>query len=411
MYFSGSKIKLKRQHIVVLFVFMFLSMMGGIGAVLAGPFAQPEPPIESDIVEVQGFFELLFGRPSTRRNRTRPPADIGRSGVRSRRRAPSVSSGNIGLASAPPVPADKVENARRIVVIGDAMAIGLAKGLETLFAASPDIVVSNRATGSSGIVRYDFFDWAVALPTILAEENPAAFVIMIGSNDRQDILGTEAAEFRTQKWLGVYEARVQHLLDTVAARNIPIFWVGMPIMRRAAYGQDISFLNDLFQQQSNRVGATFIESWNRFADVEGRYNSSGPDVNGRVRRMRNDNGIHLTTQGNLKLAYFVEQELRPRLGGRGGAPNIEIAGVPTLPPDERPRDMLGVEMSLTSPTLGDGIAILSGGRSENNTRNDTGGGSRLAGLGTSPTPLAGRADDFSWPPPENVAGTENTPPL
>ncbi len=409
MFYSGLKIKLKRQHFVVLLAFMFFTMIGGAGAAIVGPFSSSEPQIETDIVKAQGFFELLFGRSGIRRSRVRPPADVGRSGVRSRRRSPSAPSSNSGSAPAPAAPADKVENARRVVVIGDTMAVGLAKGLETLFASSPDIIVSNRATGSSGIVRYDFFDWSSALPTILEEENPAAFVIMIGSNDRQDIRDADAAEFRTQKWLGIYEARVQHLLGLVAARNIPIFWVGLPIMRRAAYGQDISFLNDLFQQQSSRVGATFVESWNRFADVEGRYNSSGPDVNGRVRRMRNDDGIHLTTQGNLKLAYFVEQELRRRLGG--GAPNIEIAGVPTLPLEERSRDIFGVEMSLTSPTPSDGVAILSGAENEDGSRIDAGGGSRLAGIGASPAPLAGRADDFSWPPPENVVGTEDTPPL
>ncbi len=368
----------------------------------AAPFAPPKPQIQSNIIQAQGLFELLFGRPRSRPESSRPT-------IRTRRSTPARPSGNI--APAAPEAAEKAETARTVVVIGDAMGSGLARGLETLFAESSDIVISNRTKPGSGIVRHDYYDWIAELPAILAEENPAAVVIMMGSNDRQDIRGADGAELRTEKWLGIYENRVQNILNQIAARNIPIIWAGMPIMRSSSYGQDISFLNDLYEQQSNRVNAVFVESWNRFADADGKYNSSGPDVNGRMRRMRNDNGIHLTRQGNLKLAYFVEQELRPRLGEEQLVAAIEVEEYSNLPLDAGPRDLLGVEISLTSPAPGDGAPVLTGAGAPEEERRGVGAGARLADLGTSPIPLAGRVDDFSWPPPAAVVGGENSPPL
>ncbi len=367
----------------------------------ATPFVPPKPLIGSNIIQVQGLFELLFGRPRTRPEGSRPT-------IRTRRSTPARRSSD--SAPAAPEAVEKVETARNVVVIGDAMGSGLSRGLETLFAEAPDIVISNRTKPGSGIVRHDFYDWIAELPAILAEDNPAAVVIMIGSNDRQDIRGSDGAELRTQKWLGIYEGRVQNILNQVAARNIPIIWVGMPIMRSSSYGQDISFLNDLYEQQSNRVSAIFVETWNRFADADGRYNSSGPDVNGRARRMRNDNGIHLTRQGNLKLAYFVEQELRPRLGEGRIVAAIEVEEYSNVSFDER-RDLLGVEISLTSPVPGIGSPVLTGADSPQEDRRGIGSGARLADLGTSPIPLTGRADDFSWPPPAMDVGGVDSPPL
>lgn len=398
----------KRVLTFCLTILAFIAVAGMADA-KAGPFSPPQPHIETNIIKTQGLFELLFGRPRSQQNRALSPRNERRPAIRTRRTSPSNAANVGGSADAEAV--DKVETARRVVVIGDAMGSGLARGLETLFEASPDIVISNRTKPGSGIVRHDYYNWVEELPAILAEENPAAVVIMIGSNDRQDVRGSNGAELRTEKWLGIYEGRVQNILNQIAARNIPIIWVGMPIMRSSSYGADISFLNDLYLQQTNRVSAVFVETWNRFADAEGRYNSSGPDVNGRNRRMRNDNGIHLTRQGNLKLAYFVEQELRPRLGVGAVVAALEVEEYFGMPFDGQPRDLLGVEISLTSPAPATGTPELTGATAPEEARRGIGAGSRLADLGTSPIPLSGRVDDFSWPPPSNVVGAEDTPPL
>ena len=66
-------------------------------------------------------------------------------------------------AALPPVPEKpkvaKAENATRLAVYGDSMAVDVAKALERYYAEDPNLVVINQGVGSSGFVREDFFDW------------------------------------------------------------------------------------------------------------------------------------------------------------------------------------------------------------------------------------------------------------
>lgn len=415
---SSLKSRFSLYRLMAVVLFSASAILAALAVSEAGPFAPPAPQIESPVVKTQGLFELLFGRRDRSRQRSRsrtrfaPPANVGGDRRVRTRRGPATRSANVGAPSTPqPDPAAKLENAKRVVVIGDAMASGLSKGLEALFASTNNVVIVNRAKPGSGIVRHDYYDWMAEFPAILNDENPAAVVVMMGSNDRQNIRGSNGAEFRTEKWLNLYESRVQNLLDQMAGRNIPIVWVGMPIMRSSTYGRDISFLNDLFANQTNRVAAVFVESWNRFADADGKYNSNGPDVNGRIKRMRNNNGIHLTREGNLKLAYFVEQELRPLLGSDGPSQQFNVALNVAPPADEGQRSLIGVEISLTAPEVTVGNESLTGAGPILTGQDGGAAGSRLAELGTSPVPLSGRVDDFSWPPPAEESGTPDTPPL
>lgn len=138
---------------------------------------------------------MLFGKPvgrdggsgreyQPRSRRDFPAAPRERSVTRPQptRKAPSV----VQMRTAKPEPAAKLENARRVLVIGD---FGRRHGEELVnaFASSPAITVDVRANGSSGLVRKDYYDWLANLPQFISETNPATIVIMMGSNDRQQM--------------------------------------------------------------------------------------------------------------------------------------------------------------------------------------------------------------------------------
>ena len=77
---------------------------------------------------------------------------------------------------------------------------------------------------------------------------------------------------------------------------------------------------------SVRNGAKFIDTWNGFTDKSGRYSPYGPDMTGQVKRLRVDDGVHFTMRGYLKLAHFVEKELRRDLNLAKIERNIPLAG-------------------------------------------------------------------------------------
>jgi hypothetical protein len=80
---------------------------------------------------------------------------------------------------------------RSVIVLGDAMADWLGYGLEDAYSEQPDMGVLRKHRTVSGLIRYqpkgEPADWPAAARAILATENPAAIVIMLGMNDRTSI--------------------------------------------------------------------------------------------------------------------------------------------------------------------------------------------------------------------------------
>lgn len=389
-------------------LFAFIAGLLALAGVEAGEvtfsaLAQPafvRPPVDKAVpapellhkVQRRGplnFFDFLFGPDRARRPRTRvhrPPSRV------PQRNTPTVEQ----LA----VPKDP--NAQRVYVFGDAFAAGLATGLTAAFAETPTIEVFGRAKPNSGVVRNDYYDWNAALAEILASEKVDIAVVIIGSNDRQAMRLEDGSSepARSEKWEQIYISRVDALLRQFSEKGIPVYWVGLPIMRSQAYAQDMAYLNEVFLARAQRAGGKFIDTWERFADEEGRYSASGPDVNGKIRTLRADNGINMTGTGNKKLAFFVEQVLGADLQAGG------LARLTNLGPGESLEGLRGpveVELSLTSPQTPPENATLAGAA----PRREEGEGAikvenprpdyKLLVLGESPQPQAGRADDFSWP--------------
>ena len=121
------------------------------GAAAAGPGRRAASPPEPG-----GFFDFLFGprpvRPPPQQRQQPPP-----------RRATRPSEPPVAVAEVTP----KDEKARKILVIGDFVAGGLAWGLDQTFADEPKIAVLDKSNNASGLVRDDYYDWNKQLPAIL----------------------------------------------------------------------------------------------------------------------------------------------------------------------------------------------------------------------------------------------------
>ncbi|HSM19167.1 MAG TPA: SGNH family hydrolase, partial [Hyphomicrobiales bacterium] len=242
---------------------------------------------------------------------------------------------------------------------GDSLASGLADALDDAFSETPTVEIFERTRGDSGLVRYDHYDWSVELAEILANEEVNAAVVMIGSNDRQPMRLEDRSPVptRSAQWEEIYISRVDDILRQFSEKNIQVYWVGLPIMRPEGYAQDMAYLNEIYLARAQRAGARFIDTWARFADEEGRYSPVGPDVNGKIRRLRAENGIFLTPTGNRKLAFFVEQVLGADLEA-GGLARISNLGAGALP--RGLRGPVEIELSLTNPGTPPANATLIG---------------------------------------------------
>jgi hypothetical protein len=199
-----------------------------------------------------------------------------------------------------------------VAVMGDSLGTMLAAGLSDAFADKPEFVVRHDTHDDSGLVRDDYFDWMKEARSLLAGPDKIdAAVIMVGSNDRQQIRdGTSAVQLHTPRWKQLYAARVEALADLFRDKKIPLIWVGLPIMQSQRLSADMLDFNQIYREATGKAGATYIDIWEAFADDRGQFSAYGPDVTGQFMKIRTSDGIHFTKAGSRTLAHFVEDDLR-----------------------------------------------------------------------------------------------------
>jgi hypothetical protein len=313
----------------------------------------------------------------------------------------------------------KRPDARVVLVVGDFLGSGLAEGLTTAFTQNPNVRIVDRTSGSSGFVREDFHNWPEKVDQLITSERPAAIVVMIGANDRQQMLVDGAREtVRSESWNKEYAERAGELAKAIAARKVPFLWVGMPSFKSSKTMLDMLAFNDIYRAAAASGGGEFVDIWDGFVDENGAYMPTGPDINGQPARLRANDGINLARPGKRKVAFYVEKPLYKLLGQDPSAPGAATALSTRLPyrpmgpfgpmETQEPSDIdvvvdvneLGPldparPVSLRTPALDGGVELLgmvAEPRHEARTPAE-----KLAIEGIAPAPVTGRADQSAWP--------------
>ena len=215
----------------------------------------------------------------------------------------------------------------RVVVLGDSLGDGLWSGLYRAFEEDSNLEIVKRSKVSTGFTRTDYYDWNAALADILKTETYQVAVVMFGANDSQAIRnGKDWLKPGTDGWREAYGQRVEAFIKKLRAANLAVYWVGLPVMRSPNQSESAEIMNEVFREKAFINGAKFIDTWNGFTDEAGRYSAYGPDMTGQVKRLRADDGVHFTMRGYLKLAHFVEKEIRRDLSLAKLERNIPLAG-------------------------------------------------------------------------------------
>ena len=135
---------------------------------------------------------------------------------------------------------------------------------DSLARERPHVEVLRKGRDNSGVVREDYFDWRkTARELASGPERIDYAVVMMGANDRQPMRKPEGGALETfsEPWREAYRARVAEIVGAFRAKNIPVAWVGLPIMRAERYGADMKTLNAIARAAAESAGATFVETW------------------------------------------------------------------------------------------------------------------------------------------------------
>lgn len=343
--------------------------------------------------------------------------------------------------------AEPVTPTTSVVVLGDAMADWLAYGLEDALSDSPEIAVIRKNKAHSGLLRYEAkgdLDWWHVARDTLAQEKANYVVMMLGVSDRQNISERDLAkeadkkkgkdqadkaatekdaqsknqvdeqeqvgivapksqpgkkasgpiEFRTDQWAEIYSKRIDETIAALKSKGVPVFWVGLPSIRGTKSTADSVYLNDLYRARAERSGVVYIDVWDGFVDESGKYSNFGPDYEGQMRRLRSNDGVFFTKSGALKLAHYVEREIRRYMNSR--ATPVALPSGPLAPgvPDGKPaaRPVAGPVVPLTVTPSNSEELLGSAGNSSPHGGDAI--ATRVLVKGEPVSAPPGRADDF-----------------
>jgi hypothetical protein len=354
--------------------------------VVQRPRAVRQPPAER-----KGLFGRLFGG-EVEEQPLEPTRKV-RTKAKSKSRKSGAGAGQVVRVEEPDA-LPKLDTARTVLVIGDFMAGGLSEGLVSAYSQNPNIRIIERTNGSSGFVRDDFYNWPQEIRTLIEAEKPAAVVVMLGANDRQQMkLGTTREAPLSDNWVKEYQLRVDALAAVIKERSLPFVWVGLPAFKSAKVSSDLLTFNDMYRKSTENAGGSFVDIWDGFVDENGAFVMNGPDMNGQPVRLRGSDGISLSKPGKRKVAFYVEKPLNKLLGNETvpatGLPGAAMVG-PVAPAGiyvDRTQPM-----AIDDPELDGGQALL-GETTERKVEKRT-AAERLVVEGIAPAAAPGRADDF-----------------
>ena len=270
-------------------------------------------------------------------------------------RNPTVMLGDKAAASAPPAPAPVAAapavapvpamarvtplNARlaqgplRIGVFGDSMADGLYAGLYRDLQDQPNVSVTKFSQVSTGLSRYDYVNIHAKTRAQLDEHPVDVAVMLFGTNDAQGIDdGGVVHMFGTDGWKAAYGRRIDDLVALLRSRNVAVYWVGLPRMKRDSFDGRMMLINGVVEARMRALGVPYIETVGLTSNAEGGYEAYLPTAGGRRVLMRAGDGIHMSMAGYLRMSAPVAARLKRDAGlDRPPAVPVPAAAPPVSP--------------------------------------------------------------------------------
>ena len=216
----------------------------------------------------------------------------------------------------------------RVGVFGDSMGDGLWAGLYRDLNAAPGVTVTKFSEVSTGLSRYDYVDIQAKTERQITETPVDVAVVMFGTNDAQGIsMDGQIHAFGSDGWKAAYGKRVDDLVALLRSRDVVVYWVGLPKMKRASFDAKMTLINDVVAAHMAALDVPYIPTAALTADVDGDYDAylTAHD-SGRRQLMRANDGIHMSMAGYLRISEPVFERLtaeaglpQPAKSGAGGA--------------------------------------------------------------------------------------------
>jgi hypothetical protein len=231
--------------------------------------------------------------------------------------------------SGPSLTQGKAPAPRKILVVGDSLAIGLSLSLRRSVAELDAVELIEEGKVSSGLANPKYYDWGRALRVFLDKYKPDVVVIMMGANDAKYININEKPRppgSPNKTWPEVFSMRVEDFLSALQEKNIRNYWIGLPVMGDAPYAKQVQIMNDIVMTECAKFkNSRYLDTWNLLADDQGNYSTFLSNDKGVKIKVRANDKVHFTVAGGDILAQSFlttlarDVEITPKKQAAAGA--------------------------------------------------------------------------------------------
>lgn len=216
----------------------------------------------------------------------------------------------------------------RGLVVGDYLAEGFAPVLSDAMSGETRLQVQRRYRPFAGLSRVEIEDDAKALEDHVVREKMHIVIFMMGMGDRSGIRLSNGRRLQVGQgdWRQIYATRVDRVVRALRRRGVAVYWIGLPITRRSDWNDDIETINDVARERVLNSGARYFDGFKVSADENGHFSDRGPDLTGKVVRLRDADGYDFTPAGYRKLAFFLERDLKRDMNAAREERAIPLAG-------------------------------------------------------------------------------------
>lgn len=233
----------------------------------------------------------------------------------------------------------------QLTVVGDTFAEGLLAGLIEGFANDTRLNIQKKTRAFEGVMSAGFEDKLKELEEAMTREPAHIVVVMVGEDDRVSLKSSTGRRvaIMSEEWRSEYARRIDRIIKAVKQKNAAVYWVSLPNLARNDANQQALGMNDVIRERAFQSNVRFVDIVAGFQDENGAYSPYGPDLSGKVRVLREPDGVHFSEAGNRKLAHFAEKELRRDLNQAKSERTIPLAG------NEAEQAKINPENAVTAP--------------------------------------------------------------
>ncbi len=193
---------------------------------------------------------------------------------------------------------------------------------------------------SSGLVRPDFFNWPAQLQAKARSFDPGAVAVMFGANDNQALQTSSGKvhRFGSDGWKKEYRKRVEDVIALLYQNGVRrVYWIGQPIMPEPSFNNQVKLMNAIYASVAEKTfGVEYIDAYKLLSNGSGEFSQYLRDTNGKLQRVREQDGEHLTYAGGLRVAEAVmaaiKKEWLSAEKGEAGAPSPKASATASPAP-------------------------------------------------------------------------------